>query len=220
MKVELLVSDWCHTCPAAEQVWRDVAIEKDIRFAVIDLAQPEGRGLAAQLRIRSIPATVIDDKLALVGVPTPEQARALVADAPPRERHRAYHTGMMLSRDNRAFIATAMTYLVLAAAWLGLHGDLMSGESGLPTGLHIFTTGFVLMLIYGTGAHMLPRFTGNPIRGGALLAAQFVCAQLGALVLMIGFFLGLRALAIAGGAFVLLGLTLYAIRVLPVLWPR
>jgi len=49
MRVELLVSDWCPTCPAAEAVWRRVAAEKDIDYAVLDLAQPEGKRLAVYI---------------------------------------------------------------------------------------------------------------------------------------------------------------------------
>jgi glutaredoxin len=81
MKVELLVSDWCAPCHQAERIWRQVAAERDFEFAVLDLAQPEGKALAQRLRIRTIPALVIDGRLAGVGVQSLEEARRLVAAA-------------------------------------------------------------------------------------------------------------------------------------------
>jgi len=219
VKVELLVSEWCPTCPATERVWRDLAVERDFRLAVLDLAQPEGRALAAALRIRSIPATVVDGRLEIVGVPTPEQARALVAAAPLRQKNRAYHAGMMLSRDNRAFVVSAMVWLVLAAVWLVIQRDLLADARGLPSGLHMLLAGCVLPLIYGTSAHMLPRFTGNPIRAGGLAALQFAAAQIGAALLVGGFVFDAHPVRIAGGVFVWLGLVAHAVRILPVLWP-
>ena len=81
MRVELLVSEWCVTCPAAEAVWRTVAAEKDIDYAVLDLAQPEGKRLARELRIRSIPALVIDGELKAVGVLPLTEARNMAAAA-------------------------------------------------------------------------------------------------------------------------------------------
>jgi uncharacterized protein involved in response to NO len=84
MRVELLVSHWCPTCPAAEAVWRQVATERAIDFAVVDVSKPEGREIVAKLNVRSVPSTVIDGVLQAVGVPSVEAARGLVAAAPPR----------------------------------------------------------------------------------------------------------------------------------------
>jgi uncharacterized protein involved in response to NO len=84
MKVELLVSHWCPTCPAAEAVWRQVAAERAIDFAVVDVSKPEGREIVTRLNVRSVPSTVIDGVLQAVGVPSVEAARGLVAAAPSR----------------------------------------------------------------------------------------------------------------------------------------
>ena len=112
MRVELLVSEWCVTCPAAEAVWRTVAAEKDIDYAVLDLAQPEGKRLARELRIRSIPALVVDGELKAVGVlPLPE-ARKLVAAAPERPARAARHVGLLLGRDERLFALSALGCLI------------------------------------------------------------------------------------------------------------
>ncbi len=86
MKIELLVSEWCPTCPAAERVWREVAAERDIELALVDLAQFEGRELARRLGIRTIPAVVLDGVLAAVGVQSLAEARQTVAGAPLRAK--------------------------------------------------------------------------------------------------------------------------------------
>ncbi|MBS1219819.1 MAG: hypothetical protein H6R21_2952, partial [Proteobacteria bacterium] len=111
MKVELLVSEWCPTCPQAERVWSAVAAEREFEFAVIDLAQQEGRELAHRLRVRTIPAIVIDGELKAVGVQSTAEALLMVAASPVRRRASPRHAGMMLSLDNRWFVSTAMLCL-------------------------------------------------------------------------------------------------------------
>ena len=82
MKVQLLVSESSVPCHHAEKVWRQVASERALDFSVVDLAGPEGRTLAERLRLRTIPALVIDGRLIAIGVQSPEEARALVTRAP------------------------------------------------------------------------------------------------------------------------------------------
>ncbi|OBS10855.1 thioredoxin family protein [Acidihalobacter prosperus] len=82
MKVQLLVSQWCPSCPQAERVWEQVATaHEDIDYAVLDVAVRPGRDIVANLMIRSIPATVIDGKLYGVGVPSVADADAYLAKA-------------------------------------------------------------------------------------------------------------------------------------------
>ncbi|MFN7087744.1 MAG: glutaredoxin family protein [Burkholderiales bacterium] len=218
MKVELLVSEWCPTCPQAEQVWRQVADERDIEFAVLDMMQTEGRALVQRLRIRTIPAVVIDGVLQGVGVQSLSEAHRLVAAAPLRKRASPRHAGLLLSADNRLFIVTAMVYLIASGTWLLAHGMLLTGSTLRPVGIHLFGAGFVLSLIYGLGAHMLPRFTGNPIRVGAWPRAQYMCLNLGIMLFAGGHWLLARWAMIAGGALMWLSLLIYALRAWPVLW--
>lgn len=220
MKVELVVSEWCPTCPQAERVWSTVSREKDIEFAVLDLAQPEGRELAHRLRLKTIPAVVVNGKLAAVGVQSLDEARQLVTAAPPRARSSPLHAGMMLSRDNRWFIATAMLYLILSGAWILAQGALVSDNALRPVGVHLFTTGFVLNLIYGMAAHMLPRFTGNPIRMGAWPWVQYACINIGIVLFILGYWLGARIFAIAGGMLMWMSLLMFSLRVAPLLWTK
>lgn len=220
MKVELLVSDWCPTCPQAEQVWRQVAAERAIEFAVLDMMQPEGRALTQRLRIRTIPAVVVDGILQGVGVQSLSEAHRLVAAAPMRKRASPLHAGMLLSADNRLFITTAMIYLMTSGVWMLVQGTLVSDGALRPVGIHLFGAGFVLSLIYGLGAHMLPRFTGNPIRVGAWSWTQYGCINLGIMLFIGGYWAASRWVIIAGGGLMWLSLLLFTLRVWTVLWRR
>jgi glutaredoxin len=220
MKVELLVSEWCPSCPQAERVWRAVAAEREFEFTVVDLAQPEGRELARRLRIRTIPALVIDGELKAVGVPSLHEAHRLAAAAPLRHRASPRHVGMMLSTDNRAFVSAAMLYLMASAAWLAWHGALITDGPGRAIGIHLFGAGFLLSLIYGLAAHMLPRFTGEPIAMGALPWVQFAALNSGLILLLAGLGWEVRIPAIAGGALVWMSFLVFAWRIWRVLWPE
>jgi len=223
MKVELLVSEWCPTCPAAEQVWRDVLEERAFDFAVVDVAQPEGRALVARLHLRSVPSVVVDGVLQAVGVQTPEAARRLVAAAPLRTRkHRAYHAGMMLSRDNRLWIVASMTYLAASALVLLASGGLLPDASGggRSAAVHVFGAGFVLFLIFGLAAHMLPRFTGNPIAMAPWTWLQLGAANTGVPLLALGLWRDAPAASLGGGTLLWLSFAVFAGRLLPVLFPR
>jgi glutaredoxin len=206
MRVELLVSDWCPTCPAAEAVWRQVAAEKHIDYAVLDLAQPEGKQLARDLRVRTIPALVIDGELKAVGVVALGEARKMVAAAPDRPARAARHVGMLLGRDERLLALSALAWLAVAGAAMLVEGSLVASAP-----MHLYG-GSVLCLIYALGAHMLPRFTGRPIRGGVASRAQLACTNAGIAVFALG-------APLAGGALLWLSLALFTIRLWPVLRP-
>jgi glutaredoxin len=78
MKLQLLVSKWCPTCPAAERVWSEAATREGLTLEVLDVGNPDGRRVAVDLGIRTVPATVIDGKLRALGTCTVSQAVALL----------------------------------------------------------------------------------------------------------------------------------------------
>jgi glutaredoxin len=218
VKVELLVSEWCPTCPQAERVWTEVAAERDIEFAVLDLNQTAGRELAHRLRVRTIPAIAIDGELKAVGVQSLAEARQMVAAAPRRQAARR-HAGITLSVDNRWFVSSAMLWLLAGALWLTWQGTLTAEGPLRGIGLHLFTAGFVQTLIYGLGAHMLPRFTGRPIASGTVAWLQFGLHHGGLLMFLGGLAAGLPVLAISGGLLGWTALAVFAARIMPLLWP-
>ena len=129
-------------------------------------------------------------------------------------------TGMFLSRDNRWFVATSMAYLIASALWLAWQGTLIADPPLRIMGVHLFKAGFVLSLIYGLGAHMLPRFTGNPIATGRLPWIQLGTLNSGLPLFLFGAATGMRVAALAGGALIWLSFAVFAWRVWRVLWPR
>ncbi len=78
MTLQLLVSKWCPTCPAAERVWSEAAAREGLELEVLDVGDPAGRNVAVDLGIRTVPAMVIDGKLRALGTCTISQALALL----------------------------------------------------------------------------------------------------------------------------------------------
>jgi hypothetical protein len=220
MKVQLLVSEWCVPCRAAEEVWQGVAREKAIAFEVLDVGQPEGRAVVAHLGVRTVPSTVIDGVLKHLGVPTAGEARTLVAAAPERSASSAHYVGLTLESTSAYAVVAAALYLALAGAAL-VFGDGIAGEAPWRAGaLHIFGMGFAAFFVFGLGEHLLPRFTGAPIRGGAVAWLQQGLAHAGTILLAAGLYAGLTPLAIAGGALAWCAFALFAARLAPVLIGR
>ncbi|MEW6613798.1 MAG: thioredoxin family protein [Pseudomonadota bacterium] len=81
MQVTLLTSKWCPTCPEAEKVWSEVARQRPIEYQVLDVGDKAGRTLVSNLRIKSVPALVVDGKLKAVGVHSLGEALKMVDSA-------------------------------------------------------------------------------------------------------------------------------------------
>lgn len=218
-RVQLLVSEWCTPCRSAEQVWQGVARKKVIAFEVLDVGQPEGRAVVARVGVRTVPATVIDGALGHLGVPSPSEAMALVAAAPDRagERDASHYVGLTLEATSAWFIVSSALYLLAAGAALVFGGGLLGDAPWRGPAMHAFGLGFAGFFTFGLGEHLLPRFTGAPIRGGWIAWSQLGLAHAGTLLLMAGLALDMRALAGAGGALAWLALALFAWRLAPVL---
>lgn len=217
MRVQLLVSEWCVPCRAAEAVWRSVAQEKDIAFEVLDVGQPEGRTVVARLGLRTVPATVIDDVLKHIGVPTGAEARELVAAAVDRRAGGAQYVGLSMEATSRWSLAAAGIYLALAGVALVFGGGLAGDAPWRAAAIHLFGFGFAAFFVFGLGEHMLPRFTGAPICGGATAWVQQGLAHAGLILILAGFAGHQRALTLAGGVLAWAAFALFAARLAPVL---
>ncbi|MCC6196003.1 MAG: thioredoxin family protein [Burkholderiales bacterium] len=219
MRVQLLVSEWCTPCRSAEEVWQGVARKKAVAFEVLDVGQPEGRAVVARVGVRTVPATVIDGALRHLGVPSPSEAMALVGEAPDRtgERDASHYVGLTLEATSAWLIASSALYLLAAGAALVFGDGLVGDAPWRGAALHAFGLGFAGFFTFGLGEHLLPRFTGAPIRGGWIAWSQIGLAHAGTLLLMAGLALDMRALAFAGGALAWLALAVFAWRLVPVL---
>ena len=218
-RVQLLVSEWCTPCRSAEEVWQGVARKKAIAFEVLDVGQPEGRAVVARVGLRTVPATVIDGALSHIGVPSPGEAMALVAAAPDRvsERDASHYLALTREATSGWCIVSAALYLLVAGAALVFGGGLMADAPWRGAAIHAFGRGFAGFFTFGLGEHLLPRFTGAPIRGGWIAWTQLGLAHAGTLLLMAGLALGMRTLAVCGGALAWLALAIFAWRLAPVL---
>lgn len=89
----------------------------------------------------------------------------------------------------KAFIRSSLIWLV-AGITLGLamaiHPEWVVYR---PAHAHMNLAGFVMMMIFGVGYQMLPRFFGHPILYRRLAAAHIWLANLGLAGLVMGFFL-------------------------------
>lgn len=221
MKVQLLVSEWCSPCRDAEEIWRRIAQRKQIAFEVLDVGQPEGREIVSRLGVRTVPSTVIDGTLQHLGVPTPQEASALTAAAPEREAASTEHyVGLTLETTSAWAIFFSAVYLAIAGAALVLGGGIAGEAPWRAAALHVYGLGFVTFLVFGLGEHLLPRFTGAPIRGGTAAWLQQGLAHAGTILLIAGFALPMPMLAFAGGVLAWLALALFALRLAPVLMAR
>ncbi|RMD71412.1 MAG: thioredoxin family protein [Gammaproteobacteria bacterium] len=214
MKVQLLVSEWCPSCHQAEKVWQEVADERDIDFEVVDVVQPEGKALIQKLRIRTVPAVIIDGQLKGIGVQSKAEALKMVAGAPPRKATPFHRVGMGLALSSRLFILSSALYGLLGTLLL-IKGSLLSLG---PGPFHLFSLGFIAMMIYGLGEHMLPRFTGQPILMGPWVWSQFALAHGGLWFLAFGLGFSWKPAALLGGILAWLSLALFALRIGIVLW--
>ena len=219
VRVQLLVSEWCVPCRGAEEVWRSVAEKKSFAFEVLDVAQPEGRAIVARLGVRTVPSTVIDGALKHLGVPSVAEAIGLLAAAPDREptAQASHYVGLSLEATSAWAIASSAIYLALAGAALVQGGGIAGDAPWRAAALHAYGMGFVAFVVLGLGEHLLPRFTGAPIRGGAPAWTQIGLVHAGTLLMVAGFLAEARAIAFAGGLAALAGFAVFAWRLLPVL---
>ncbi|ABE51120.1 glutaredoxin family protein [Methanococcoides burtonii] len=78
-KVILVHASWCHVCPAAKKLWQSLKEGHDFDYDEVDFDTPEGEKLAEEYSIMSVPTTIIDGKVAFVGVPNKEKAVSMLS---------------------------------------------------------------------------------------------------------------------------------------------
>jgi cbb3-type cytochrome oxidase subunit 1 len=90
-----------------------------------------------------------------------------------------------MDRFVKGFIVMSIVYLGLAAVL----GIVMLGSQGV-TALkfvhsHLNMLGWVSMMIYGVGYHILPRFMGRPLYSNKIGEAQFYLANISLLAMLL-----------------------------------
>jgi hypothetical protein len=120
----------------------------------------------------------------------------------------------MLKR-NRWFITLALVYALLA----GLVGVLRLAAPGWLAGDvprihgHLMLLGFIAMMIYGIGLHVLPRFAGRPLFSERLADGQFVFANLGLWGMLYGWLAGTPVALTVGAGLSWLAMALFTVNI-------
>lgn len=126
----------------------------------------------------------------------------------------------MLPR-NRWFVALALAYALLggllALAWLAFPAALP--PYALRAHGHLMLVGFLGMMIFGIGLHVLPRFTGRALYSERLADLQFGLVNVGLPTMVLGWLAGLRWSVAAGGLLLWAGLLLFSFNVVATVRP-
>ena len=132
-----------------------------------------------------------------------------------------------MDRFVRNFIIASIIYLGVASVL----GVCMLGDESLLAlkfvHSHMMLLGWVSMMIYGVGYHVLPRFSGRPLRYPKMGELQFWAANIGLLGMLLFYALGvyhpsdaLRTLTVAFGATEALSIALFLYNMLATLLPK
>lgn len=74
MKVTLIHADWCPICQATRKLWNELKKEYPFDYEEINLTSPEGMEYVKKYALHAVPATLIEDKVAFLGLPEREKA--------------------------------------------------------------------------------------------------------------------------------------------------
>lgn len=121
-----------------------------------------------------------------------------------------------MSSEVRWFLRSAVIWLamgLLLGMWMGAHPERTAMLRAAH--LHALLPGFVLLMIFGVGYHVFPRFSGRPVPWAPGPMIHLVLTNLGLTVVVSGFLLRISQPALAatlipvGGALIFLGACLF-----------
>ena len=78
VKVTLVTSKTCPYCPPAKALWRKLQKLYKFDYEEVDAGTEKGQELAIQFNIKSVPTTIVDDRVAFIGVPHESKAIEIV----------------------------------------------------------------------------------------------------------------------------------------------
>ena len=121
-----------------------------------------------------------------------------------------------MHKRNRLFVTLSLAYALLGGligiTWLSDPG-LIPGDVARLHG-HIMLLGFIAMMIYGIGLHVLPRFSGNPLFSERMANWQLYVSN-GGLWLMSAAWLGtFNLLVLIGGVVSWIGIGMFALNIM------
>jgi glutaredoxin len=81
MLVEILVTDHCPVCDRSIAAWRTACREAGVSLEVTNVNNPEGQRRLDAMKLGTVPALLIDDKLVAVGLQSEQLAHELLTAA-------------------------------------------------------------------------------------------------------------------------------------------
>jgi len=78
VKVILITAEFCPFCPYARQVWKELRKDYNFEYEEIDATSEKGMKLVEKFSIDIVPTTIVDDKIAFIGIPDKNKAREMV----------------------------------------------------------------------------------------------------------------------------------------------
>lgn len=133
-----------------------------------------------------------------------------------------------MDRFVKNFISMSIIYLAIAS----LLGILMLGNPSLLhlkfVHSHLNMLGWVSMMIFGVGYHILPRFSGRPLKSPKMGEAQFWLANIGLVGMLLFYTLGTfnpevsayRGLTVASGLIEVLSIFLFFYNIIATLYAK
>ncbi|MBX3664542.1 MAG: cbb3-type cytochrome c oxidase subunit I [Burkholderiales bacterium] len=122
----------------------------------------------------------------------------------------------MMHRRNRLYVTIGLVYGLLGGLLMLLRlidPQLVPGNVLRIHG-HMMLLGFVLMIIYGVGLHVIPRFGGYPLRSERVATVQFWLANGGLPLMIAGWTVHDNRLVMAGGTLTVIAMVLFGINML------
>ena len=89
-----------------------------------------------------------------------------------------------MSRSTVKFIKASLFYLVLTSTLGAFFSVFPNLRAYKYAHVHLNLLGFMTMMVYGVGNHILPRFQGKPLHSERLAEVQFWAANVGLVALV------------------------------------
>ena len=117
---------------------------------------------------------------------------------------------------NRWFIVCSLLYAVIGGGFGVFQAFFPGVLPGIPARAHghIMLLGFVGMMIYGVALHTLPRFANKPLYSERLANLQLWAANIGLILLVVGWLGYWQAVLFAGGAIAWAAMAAFAYNIL------
>lgn len=78
MKAILILAGPYSSCKATELMWEEACRTENIELETFDLTHTEGQNLSSQLKVKSFPALIVDNKVIAVGHPNKKAALKII----------------------------------------------------------------------------------------------------------------------------------------------